>query len=83
MGKSLARLTLEALATREDGAWGPMTPLIKRHRLVGRSVFVELIRLEASGFVRSRAAERWTRQGRKEEYQITSEGRAALLRDDL
>lgn len=76
--KSPPRILLELLSTDEN-SWLVGLEMVKR----GASrfgLYVHLLRLEEAGFVRSRPLQP---DSPRREYQITSTGRAALLRDDL
>ena len=83
---SKERVTLELLQQRD---WAGGLDLVKSSagRLGRGSIYVHLMRLEDQGFVRARYLDNVDPENpdapRRREYQITSRGRAALLRDDL
>lgn len=82
--KSKPRLLLETLASHEG--WHAGLELVAFEPKIRRgTMYVYLAQLEDSGFVRSRyrQGDYDPRVGRRREYEITSRGRAALLRDDL
>lgn len=75
------RRILTALAKSHDKAWVSRDQVLRQDPAIIRTVVgVWLTQLETEGFVRSRSI------GLDKQccnYQITSRGRAALLRDDL
>lgn len=77
---SASRVILELLATRE-GSWTLGLDMIRASagRLYRGSIYVHLLQLEDAHYVLARGP----RFDGRFEYQITSTGRAALLRDDL
>ena len=93
MAASSSRMTpaRKALELLSNANWMFGLAMVKQSNglLKRATVYVHLLRLEKAGFVRSRYVDERT-QGpfdsdvpRRREYQITSRGRAALLRDDL
>jgi len=77
-----ARECLELLAAN-DGAWLFGLDMVKRSRGLKRgTVYVHLGELEDAGYVRSKPGDIAHGLERRV-YQLTSSGRAALLRDDL
>lgn len=85
---SPARKVLELLSHAD---WMFGLEMVKQSNglLKRATVYVHLLRLENAGLVRSRYVDERTGgpldldAPRRREYQITSRGRAALLRDDL
>ena len=75
---SQPRLLLETLNSQKE--WTAGLELLQAQPRIARwSLYVYLAELEDAGFVRFR----YRGSTRQREYEITSRGRAALLRDDL
>lgn len=80
--------TRSILQLLSRGEWMIGPDLLKQSsgQLKRATIYLYLLRLEEAGFVRSRYvdfANPAATGPRRREYQITSVGRAAMLRDDL
>lgn len=83
MADSRKRKILRALAARENWTYG--LELVRDGAGDRGTIYVQLQELEEAGFVRSREEKLLDERlgARRRIYEITSRGRAALLRDDL